>query len=67
MLDRDAAISTLTDAVPAQDVIDNSPALQETTAVVNNHIIYAPNDTYTNESIQTYLELFENIASTLKG
>lgn len=67
VLDRDAAISTLTDAVPAQDVIDNSPALQETTAVVNNHIIYAPNDTYTNESIQTYLELFKNIASTLKG
>uniref|UniRef100_UPI0028E41D48 siderophore ABC transporter substrate-binding protein n=1 Tax=uncultured Clostridium sp. TaxID=59620 RepID=UPI0028E41D48 len=33
VLDRDAAVSSTTDAVPAQDVIDNSPALQNTTAV----------------------------------
>ncbi len=65
VLDRDAAISSTTDAVPAQDVIDNSPALQNTTAVSKGKIVYAPNDTYTNESIQTYLELFENLANTL--
>ena len=65
VLDRDAAVSSTTDAVPAQDVIDNSPALQKTTAVTEKQIVYAPNDTYTNESIQTYLELFENIANTL--
>ena len=33
VLDRDAAVSSTTDAVPAQDVIDNAPALQNTTAV----------------------------------
>lgn len=62
VLDRDAAVSSSTDAVPAQDVINNAPALQNTTAVTQSHIVFAPNDTYTNESIQTYLELFDNIA-----
>ncbi|NMA69431.1 MAG: siderophore ABC transporter substrate-binding protein [Desulfitobacterium sp.] len=65
VLDRDAAVSSTTDAVPAQDVIDNSPALKNTTAVTKGQILYAPNDTYTNESIQTYLELFEKIAKAL--
>ena len=58
VIDRDAATSSTSDAVPAQDVIDNSPALQNTNAVSQAKIIYAPDDTYTNESIQTYLELF---------
>ena len=65
VLDRDAAVSSTTDAVPAQDVIDNSPALKNTTAVSKEQIVYAPNDTYTNESIQTYLELFENLTNSL--
>ncbi|NLL73556.1 MAG: siderophore ABC transporter substrate-binding protein [Clostridiales bacterium] len=65
VLDRDAAVTTTSDAVPAQDVIDNSPALQNVTAISKEQTVYAPNDTYTNESIQTYLELFENIASAL--
>lgn len=65
VLDRDASVSSTTDAVPAQDVIDNSPALQNTKAVTEGKIVYAPNDTYTNESIQTYKEIFEIIASSL--
>ncbi len=65
VLDRDAAVSSVTDAVPAQDVIDQSPALQNVTAVSKGHIVYAPADTYTNESIQTYLELFGDIAKAL--
>lgn len=65
VLDRDAAISSTEDAVPAQDVIDNSPALKNTTAVSEGRIVYAPADTYTNESIQTYLELFGDIAKAL--
>lgn len=65
VLDRDAGVSTTTDAVPAKDVIDNSPALQNTTAVTEGTIVYAPEDTYTNESIQTYLELFEELANVL--
>jgi len=65
VLDRDAATSSTADAVPAEDVINNAPALQNTSAVVNGRIVYAPKDTYTNESIQTYLELFENLAKAL--
>ncbi|WP_110930878.1 siderophore ABC transporter substrate-binding protein [Paenibacillus bouchesdurhonensis] len=65
VLDRDAAVSSTEGATPAQDVIDNSPALKNTKAVSEGKIVYAPDDTYTNESIQTYLELFENLASTL--
>lgn len=71
VFDRDAAVSTTTDAVPAhvpaQDVIDNAPALQNTTAVTKSQIVYAPNDTYTNESIETYLELFDSLAKALAG
>ena len=67
VMDRDAATSSSEDAVPAQDVIDNSPALQNTTAIIKGQIIYAPEDTYTNESIQTYLELFANLANTLSA
>ena len=65
VLDRDAATSSAAEATPAQDVIDNSPALQNTIAVSEGQIVYAPSDTYTNESIQTYLELFSDIASAL--
>jgi len=67
VLDRDAATASAASATPAQDVINNSPALQNVTAITKGQIIYAPNDTYTNESIQTYLELFENLANDLAG
>ena len=63
VLDRDAA--TGGEAVPARDVIDNAPALQNVTAITEGNIVYAPADTYTNESIQTYLELFEDLAAAL--
>ena len=62
VLDRDAAVSG-SDAPPAQDVIDNAPALQAVTAITEGQIVYAPNDTYTNESIQTYLKLFSDLAA----
>ena len=65
VLDRDAGVSSTSEAVPAQDIIDNSPALKNTKAVTNKNIFYAPNDTYTNESIQTYIELFNKLADTL--
>lgn len=62
VLDRDAGADT-EGAVPAQDIIENSPALQNITAVTKGQIVYAPADTYTNESIQTYLELFDSMAA----
>jgi len=67
VLDRDAAVSTSADYVPAKDVIENSPALQNVKAVKEGKIIYAPNDTYTNESIQTFIEIFESIANAFEN
>ncbi|HDR4605606.1 MULTISPECIES: siderophore ABC transporter substrate-binding protein [Bacillus cereus group] len=65
VLDRDAATSDAAKSAPAKDVISKSPALQNTTAVSKKQVVYAPEDTYTNESIQTYVELFGNLAKTL--
>lgn len=65
VLDRDAAVSSSEDSVPAKDVIENSPALKNTKAITEGKVLYAPSDTYTNESIQTYIELFENMANSL--
>lgn len=67
VLDRDASTSSAKkkEFVPAMDVIHKSPALQNIKAVKENHIVLAPNDTYTNESIQTYIKLFGDIAKTL--
>ncbi len=67
VLDRDAAINSDEEKVPAKDVIENSPALQNTTAVKNGQIVYAPADTYTNESIQTFIEIFEAIAEAFNS
>lgn len=65
VLDRDASLQSEEGAVPAADVITNAPALQKTTAVKEKKIVYAPNDTYLNESIQTYAEMFNDIAAAL--
>ena len=66
IVDRDAAVSSETDSVPAQDVIENSPALQNVTAISKKQLIYAPTDTYTNESIQTFIELLADIKVSLE-
>lgn len=65
VLDRDAPLADAEGAVPAEDVIDNAPALQKTTAITEDQIVYAPKDTYLNESIQTYSEFFESVAKAL--
>lgn len=59
VLDRDAAIST--DSDQASDIIAKASALQNVKAVKNNAIVYAPNDTYTNESIQTYIKIMNKL------
>lgn len=59
ILDRDAAISA--GSAPAKEVIESSPALQNVTAVKEGSLIYAPNDTYVNESIQTYIEYLNSV------
>ena len=65
VLDRDAMNTSADGYVPATDVIANAPALANITAVVENQMVFAPNDTYVNESIQTFIELFEDLAAAL--
>lgn len=66
VLDRDAAVSKEGEFKPALEVLKGSEALKNVNAIKNDHIILAPADTYVNESIQTYIELFENMAESFK-
>lgn len=45
VLDRDAATSDAATSKPAKDVIENAQALQNTNAIKNGKVVYAPNDT----------------------
>ncbi|NLD18467.1 MAG: ABC transporter substrate-binding protein [Tissierellia bacterium] len=65
VLDRDASVASAADSSSAKDVIENSPALQNTKAITEGNLLYAPDDTYTNESIQTFTKLFQNISEAL--
>lgn len=63
VMDREASFGDKDETyVPAKDVIDNSPALSNVTAIKEGHIVYAPADTYLNESIQTFIKIFEDMA-----
>ena len=65
VLDRDAMNTSADGYVPAYDVIAAAPALANITAVTENQMVFAPNDAYTNESIQTFTALFNELASVL--
>ncbi|QPL05087.1 MULTISPECIES: siderophore ABC transporter substrate-binding protein [Actinomyces] len=68
VLDRDAAIKSAKDGyTPAEQVIAGNAALQNVTAVTSGHIVYAPADTYTNESILTYTEIMDSLATAFSG
>ena len=62
VLDRDAAVSSEENSKPAKEVIEESDALKELDLIKNNKIYYAPNDTYTNESIVSYTQIFNGLA-----
>jgi len=65
VIDRDAGSKKEGEFTLAKDVIENSEALKNLTAVKEAKIIYAPPDTYTDESIQNYLLLFSEMADKL--
>ena len=67
VLDRDAAITKDGSNTPAETVINDNAALQNVAALQNKHLVYAPNDTYTNESIITYTEIFNSIADAFES
>jgi len=65
VLDRDAMNTTADGYVPAYDVIASAPALANITAVTERQMVFAPNDAYTNESIQTFTAMFNELADAL--
>lgn len=68
VMDRDAGTGTDEEGYqPAEEIIEGSEALQNVTAVQQGNIFYVPTDTYTNESIQTYTEIFNGLADAFEA
>ncbi|MGP9536509.1 siderophore ABC transporter substrate-binding protein [Brachybacterium sp. AOP43-C2-M15] len=68
VMDRDAAVSADDpEYKPANELLDSSEALAGVTAVAEGNVVYMPADTYTNESIQTYTEFFNELADALEA
>lgn len=69
VMDRDAAVSVNTDEAytPANDLIAESEALQNVSAVEAGNIVYMPQGTYLNEGIETYTQFFEDLADALES
>lgn len=64
VMDRDAAISASAEEgyQPAAELIENSEALQDVTAVKEGNIVYLPEDFYVHEDIQNYTTFLTELA-----
>ncbi|WP_459610729.1 siderophore ABC transporter substrate-binding protein [Corynebacterium urogenitale] len=69
VLDRDGGTSAAEEDgyTPALDVIKNNDALSRVAAIKDEHVVLAPADTYTNESIITYTEVLNALADALEA
>ncbi|MFS0866501.1 siderophore ABC transporter substrate-binding protein [Microbacterium sp. 179-B 1A2 NHS] len=69
VMDRDAGVSANTDEAytPANDLIGDSEALQNVTAVTEGNVVYMPQETYLDEGIQTYTTFFNDLADALES
>ncbi len=65
VLDRDASVSSTSDAVPAQDILDNSPALQNTSAISKEQIVYAFNRNSAWNWFKVFIYIYEKAFSPL--
>ncbi|WP_297740339.1 siderophore ABC transporter substrate-binding protein [uncultured Tessaracoccus sp.] len=68
VMDRDAAVSANNGEkyTPANELLKESAALKNVTAVKKNQIVYMPQDTYLDESIQTYTKYFNELADAME-
>lgn len=68
VMDRDAGTSSNSgeEFTPAQDLIADSAALQNVTAVAEGNIVYMPEYTYLDESLQTYTEFYNAVADAME-
>ncbi|KQB84027.1 siderophore ABC transporter substrate-binding protein [Corynebacterium oculi] len=69
VLDRDGAVSARTEPgfVKAQQIVQDNAVLSQLAAIKDKHVYYAPQDTYTNESILTYTEILNGIADAFES
>jgi iron complex transport system substrate-binding protein len=65
VMDRDAALSE-EDSQPAAEVIEKSEALKKVTAITEGNVVYMPEDTYTNEGMETYTKYFGTLADAFE-
>lgn len=67
IMDRDGAIGASAGTLHGESLVKDNAALQNVTAVKEGHIVVAPEDTYTNENIITYTEIFNQIADAFEA
>ena len=69
VLDRDGGTDTRNtdEYVAAAGVIEGSDPLKNVTAIQEGQVVYAPEDTYTNESIITYTEILNGLADAFEA
>ena len=67
VLDRDGMAPDDPEYTPAQELIAESPALQDVTAVEEDQIVYMPQNFYQTEDIQAYTEFLNDFADELEG
>lgn len=67
VLDRDGMAPEDSEYTPAEELIADSPALQEVTAVQEEQIVYMPQNMYVTEDVQAYTEFLNDFADALEG
>lgn len=67
VLDRDGMAPDDSDYTPAQELIADSPALQDVTAVEEDQIVYMPQNMYVTEDIQAYTQFLNDFADALES
>jgi iron complex transport system substrate-binding protein len=65
-MDRDAALTLEDGYQPAAEVLEESEALKNVSAITAGNVVYMPEDTYTNEGIETYTEFLTSFADALE-
>ncbi|GAA1809667.1 siderophore ABC transporter substrate-binding protein [Nesterenkonia flava] len=67
VLDRDGMNPNDPEYTAAEELIADSPALQSTTAIENDQIVYMPQNMYITEDIQAYTEFLNDFADALEA
>lgn len=67
VLDRDGMMPDDPEYTEADELIADSPALQQTSAIEDDQIVYMPQNMYITEDIQAYTEFLNDFADAMEG